>query len=82
MIVTSLLLGTRLPSLPLVIRTRWTEVLAADAILRYNSEALAERGSDTSSGIFFRGFPRGVTTSEIEDDDITRVPRKEGLECA
>ena len=74
-ICTSLLFRMRLPSLPLVMRTRWTEDFAADAILLYNSEALAESGRVISSGRFLSGLPRGVMVRKRSGEDIEEVVR-------
>ena len=50
--------GTKLPSLPFVMRSRCTDERALAAMDAYKSAADAWTGKETARGRFFRGFPR------------------------
>ena len=55
--VRSLLLGMWTPSLPFVMRRRWTVVPNCRASRAYRSEATPLVGRETSSGRCFTGLP-------------------------
>lgn len=59
------LFGTRLPSLPLVIRSRSMDVPAFRAISLCNSYVEPVDVTKTSSGSFLTGLPRMILLSRI-----------------
>ena len=65
--VRSLLLGMWTPSLPFVMRRRWTVVPNCRASRVYRSEATPLVGRETSSGRCFTGLPTFLVSLECEN---------------